>query len=361
MASSGIINQFNEQWRSSPLYQQGLQAVGEPTNGPITLNDQQRKGLLTWMQQNGVQVPQGAEIDPAGNANEDEGWSKHKKWAIPAAAAAASMFIPGVPQALAGIGKSVGSSVSSLGSKAMSGLGIGGGGGSLSNFGLPEGFGVTNEGLIPKPGGSGVTGFLGGLGKKLGGDLAQRFLGGAGAGIAGASQSAAHNRGVALDAELEAALIRQRQQEAYENQLIQRSQDDRDSLTDAFTKSVQANRVLNSTGYQPAMLSQRPGQAPTALPSFGTGAPAPTAQMKSDASALYNQIQPRLTQGSQLPKLAPPQLYQNDPNLMKPGAGEKIGNWLGPALSFAGAYRNPSIGPATPPYNPNDPRNQGQR
>jgi hypothetical protein len=117
MASSGIINQFNEQWRSSPLYQQGLQAVGEPTNGPITLDGNQRKMLLQWMQQQGVQVPQGAEIDPAGNANENEGFGKQlKKWGPIVGGAALTAFgIPGVMPGLIGGG-------------------FGGGGGALAAF-----------------------------------------------------------------------------------------------------------------------------------------------------------------------------------------------------------------------------------
>src|SRR6185503_11825776 len=148
----------------------------------------------------------------------------------------------------------------------------------------------------------GIGGALTGIGKKLGGDLAQRFLGAAGSGLAGASQASANNRGVALDAEMQAAILRQRQQEAYENQLIARSQDDRQSLTDAFTKSVQANKVANSTGYKSPMISQTPGAAPTALPNFGTGMAAPTDRMKGDAQALYDRVQPRLYGGSQLPE-----------------------------------------------------------
>lgn len=354
MGSSSVINQWNEQWRSSPLYQQGLQAVGEPTNGPITLDTNQRKLLQQWLQGQGVQFPKGVEIDPAGNMNEDEGFGKQlKKWGpIVGGGALMAFGIPGLMPGLIG-----GAGAGGAGTAAASGTTFGGAnaagtiGGSLTSglagtnsaLGTASGlFGAgAGTGIGTSMAGGGIGGFLGNIGKKLGGDLAQRFLGSAGAGLAGASQSAANNRGVALDAAMQEALIRQRQQEAYQDQLLGRAAEDRASLTDAFTKSVQADRVMNSTGYQPAALNLVPGGKPSTLPSFGTGFKAPSEQMKSSAQSLYSQVQPRLTQGSQLPALAPPTPYTNDPNLLKPSGGERIGSWLGPALSMAGAYRNP--------------------
>ncbi len=270
------------------------------------------------MQQQGLQVPQGAEIDPAGNANENEGFGKQlKKWGPIVGGAALTAFgIPGVMPGLLGLGGAAAPGIPALGNVNSITSALGGGGGGLS-------------------------GALSGIGKTLGGDLAQRFMGAAGSGLAGASQASANNRGVALDAAMEQERLRQDQTNSYQDQLLRRSVDDRASLTDAFTKSVQANRVANTTGYTPPSLSMVPGQGPSTLPNFGTGMKAPTAQQSSDASALYNQISPRLYQGSQLPALAPPTPYTNDPNLLKAGAGEKIGSWLGPALSVAGAFRNP--------------------
>ena len=344
MGSSNIINQFNDQWRQSPLYQQGLQAVGEPTNGPITLNGGQRDQLLQFMKQHGVQVPQGATIDGAGNANEPEGFGHYaKKYGPIVGGAALTAFgIPGVMPGLLGLGGGAAAapmSLTQLGMNATPGLSSTIGGGVAGAMSGGTGAGV-----------SGIGGFLSGLGKKLGGDFAQRAIGSAGSALAGGSQAAANNRGVALDAEQQAALMRQRQQEAFENQLLQRSQDDRESLTDAFTKSVQADRVANSQGYKPASLNLVPGQGPSQLPSFGTGMAAPSQSLRDSALAMNAQVQPRLTQGSQLPALQQPNYYQNDPKLMHAGAGEKIGSWLGPALSFAGAYRQPAQQPSTDPY-----------
>ena len=170
------------------------------------------------------------------------------------------------------------------------------------------------------------------------GDAISKLLSAAGAGISGATSAAASNRGVQLEAAIAQEKLRQEQQANYEQQLINRSVDDRASGTDAFIKSVQANRVLNSTGYKPAMLEQRPGAGLSALPSFGTGMAAPTEQMRGDASALQNEIAKRLYDGSQLPALERPLPYTNDPELLRAGGGERIGNWLGPLLGGWGNF-----------------------
>jgi hypothetical protein len=342
MGSAPEINQFNEQWRSSPLYAEILRRVGiDPQRQHVQLSDQQREQVKLLLEQNGVQFPNGTEIDAAGNMNENEGFGKQlKKWGpIVAGGAAAAFGIPGLMPGLIGGGAGAGASGAGMN------LGIGGGlqgGSTLGSLGIP-GLGAVAPSAA---GGGGISGFLGGLGKSItkniGGDLAQRLIGGAGAGIAGASQAAANNRGVGLDAAMQEQLIRQAQNRDYQDQLLARSADDRESLSDAFTKSVQANRVMNSTGYKPPMISTVPGQGPSPLPSFGTGFSAPTSQQKGDAQALYNEASKRLYGGSQLPALAPPTPYANDPNLLRAGAGEKIGNWLGPGLSALGAFRNPT-------------------
>lgn len=199
-------------------------------------------------------------------------------------------------------------------------------------------------------GGSVFSRFLGGAGKLFGGskgEIIGNILGGAGRGISGATQASANNRGVALEAELEAERIRQTGKNDYERQLIARSQDDRDSLGDAWLRSNQAHRVLNNTGYTPASISQTPGSPASPIPMFdlGAGTRAPTEGQRSDAQGLYDQVQKRFS-GSQLPPLQPHVPYQNDPKYMNPGGGERIGNWLGPALTIFGQQR-PYIPPDT--------------
>ena len=193
-------------------------------------------------------------------------------------------------------------------------------------------------GLLAKAGGF-IKGLFGRGGNKgTTGDIIRGIMDMGGGAITGATDAAANNRGVQLLAEMEAAKLRNSERDNYERQLISRSEDDRASLGDAFTKSVQAQRVFNSKGYQPGMLSQSPGAAATPLPNLGTGMAAPTDSMKSDAQGLYDEVSKRLMGGSQLPKLEVPDYYKNDPSLLKPGAGERIGNWLGPALTGFSAY-----------------------
>ena len=98
MASSPAINQFNEQLRASPQYAAWMRAQGIDPSKPIRLSDSQRKAFATYLASHGVALPRGAEIDPAGNANEGEGFGKQaKRWGpVVGAAALAAFGIPGV-------------------------------------------------------------------------------------------------------------------------------------------------------------------------------------------------------------------------------------------------------------------------
>lgn len=196
----------------------------------------------------------------------------------------------------------------------------------------------------------GAKKFLGGANRRMGGDLLNTILGAGGAGISGATQAAASNRGTQLDAAMEAERIRQVERDQQERQLIARSQEDRDSLTDAYIKSVIANRNMNARGYQPSSLSL--GGQTRAVPSFGTGMAAPTDVERGDAQSLYDEVSKRLQGGSQLPPLERPAPYQNDPALLRPGAGERIGNWLGPVLGTWGNMNRPPAGPPGSPTQP---------
>lgn len=133
MASDPSINQFNEQWRSSPLYAQGLSSVGANPNGPLHLSDGQRKRLQAFIEQNmGIQFPDGVEVDPAGNMNENEGFGKQlAKWGpIAGAGALAAFGIPGLMPGLIGGG----AAAPALGNVNGITSALGGGGGGMGGI-----------------------------------------------------------------------------------------------------------------------------------------------------------------------------------------------------------------------------------
>lgn len=78
------LDQFNQRLRTNQAYRQFLQSIGVNPDAPIRLSDQQRKQVEAWVRRNVGDIGN-LQIDPAGNVNQDEGWSKHKTWAIPAA------------------------------------------------------------------------------------------------------------------------------------------------------------------------------------------------------------------------------------------------------------------------------------
>ena len=81
MASSANITALNQQLRSSPDYAQWMQANRIDPSGPIRLSDQQRQSFAAYLRTHGWSIPKGAEIDPAGNINENEGFGKQaKRW-----------------------------------------------------------------------------------------------------------------------------------------------------------------------------------------------------------------------------------------------------------------------------------------
>lgn len=84
------IDQFNAQLRANPEYRAFLQSMGANPNGPLHLSDQQRKQAAAWVQQRFGGIGK-LEIDPAGNLNQDEGFSKHWKWIVPAAVGAGTL------------------------------------------------------------------------------------------------------------------------------------------------------------------------------------------------------------------------------------------------------------------------------
>src|SRR5687767_2651501 len=93
------LDRNNDQWRSTPLYREALQAVGANPDGPIRLSESQRQRLHEYVARRGMVLPHGTEFDPAGNVNRDDrGFAESGlgKSLIAAGAIGAAMFIPGV-------------------------------------------------------------------------------------------------------------------------------------------------------------------------------------------------------------------------------------------------------------------------
>jgi hypothetical protein len=100
--SQASIDTFNAQLRGNPEYQAFLRSMGANPSGPLNLSDQQRKMAASWVR-NKYGAVGNLEIDPAGNLNQDEGFSRHKKWMIPAAIGAGTLGL-----GAAGIGPAAG-------------------------------------------------------------------------------------------------------------------------------------------------------------------------------------------------------------------------------------------------------------
>jgi hypothetical protein len=95
------LDQFNQQLRGNPRYQQYLQSLGVNTNvapgQAWRLSDQQRKQAESWVRSNVGDLGD-LEIDISGNANQNEGFGKQlKRYGPIAGGVALSLFgIPGV-------------------------------------------------------------------------------------------------------------------------------------------------------------------------------------------------------------------------------------------------------------------------
>src|SRR5262245_40682227 len=97
--SEAELNQFNVSLRSQPWYQAYFAQRGLDPN-KVKLSDRQQGELETLMAQNGVTVPSGMHIDPAGNLNQKN--TLGRNLAIGAGVGAGAFF--GGPALLSAIG-----------------------------------------------------------------------------------------------------------------------------------------------------------------------------------------------------------------------------------------------------------------
>lgn len=291
-------NDLNIQLKSAPWYQNWLRSQGQDPNR-VKLNDAQRKQLTQIAQQNGVKLPQGVQFDPSGNANNLHGFAGQPGWLkaleIGGAATAGAAF--GGPALLGALGSGGGAGAGAA--TAATGAGLTG----------PSAAGITAASL----GGGGVVGPSAGGFSALSGLLGGKALGAAGTAISAASNSAAHNRGVTLDANLTGDQL-----------AVNRQAEDRTERDDAFKRLQQADYLANRTqGYQAPTLH---GQ-PLYDPGFGYKASTPTEV--SGANGMRDELLKRLQGGSQLPV--------TDVNqFTKPSTAERIGGYAAPAFSVLG-------------------------
>ncbi len=129
------LDQVNQAFRQSPVYQQWMAAHGKPLNGIVKLTDSERNGLGKTLENNGFQLPDGWEIDQGGNIHEETHTGRNVL--IGAAIAAAAFGIPAVlaaaPEAAtgAGLGGVEAGATSGVGSAVASGSLAGGAGAGL--------------------------------------------------------------------------------------------------------------------------------------------------------------------------------------------------------------------------------------
>lgn len=152
------IDQFNLRLRGNPQYQAFLRSMGADPSGPLRLSDSQRRQAAAWVRRNVGDIGD-LEIDPAGNINQDEGFSRHRKWMIPAAIGVGTLGLGAF-----GIGPAAGvfgSSAPAAGSAATGAAGL------VPSSAVPTSLAMQAVPGIASTVGQGVTGAMSGLGSVL--------------------------------------------------------------------------------------------------------------------------------------------------------------------------------------------------
>jgi hypothetical protein len=177
----------------------------------------------------------------------------------------------------------------------------------------------------------GIGSTIGNIAKKTAGGLIGNLLNPnvletASSGVAGATQAAAHNRGVALDAMMQGD----------QNRIVAR-QDRRAEEADLWKKMQAADYIKSGGTPRPTSPTLSANGKPFTQFSFG---PAPISEgNKAMASTLEGQLMDRLKNPLQLSD------YESK---MEPGTMEKIGNWTAPALDILSEIRRARGGNAQP-------------
>lgn len=182
------LNQWNQALRASPIWQQWMrQNVGLDPDGAtrrnIKLSDQQQEALERHLAANGIRIPDGMHIDPAGNLNQKNRLVRNL--AIGAAIGGGALTGLG----LAGIGP-----LSGLGG-AASGAGAAGAGGAAAGGVLPSASIAGLHTAVPATIASqGISSALGTIAPTVaGGAGAAGAARGAGSALAGAGKSVLDN------------------------------------------------------------------------------------------------------------------------------------------------------------------------
>lgn len=175
------LDQWNQQFRASPLYQTFMRQRGLPTDGRVQLTRGQQAELERELARHGLPVPSGMHIDQGGNLNQK---NRLGKVAIGGALAAAATFgIPGVFPGLTSLGGG-GAATGAASSGAASGV--------LPATHLGTGYGLGVGTVAPTVAGLGgaagaTGGFLGGVAGRaakaagpVSGGVANTALGGVG-------------------------------------------------------------------------------------------------------------------------------------------------------------------------------------
>jgi hypothetical protein len=156
-------------------------------------------------------------------------------------------------------------------------------------------------------------------------------IGGIGAGLSGASQASATNRGEQFGGQLDLMRLLMDRDKQYQDMAIARDQEGRTSASDAYKKLLSTAHLLN------------PGPRPQLAGMYSVAPRQASDAEVQGAGALQNEVMQRLLGGNPLPQVDPRQITTNDagvrvdPGLLKSGLLEKIAGIAGPGLMFGAA------------------------
>jgi hypothetical protein len=306
--NDGMINEWNEAWRTSPHYTDIMMSIGVDPTKPIKLTDEQRKIVQSRLEEiAGKPFDKGLEIDPAGNMNQNEGFGKQaKRWGPLAGGIALTLFgIPGV----------------------MPGVLTAGGGAAAGAAGAAGGAGAASAGGGATAGAAGATGAAGGIWGAIRGAL-PAIVGTAGRALASGADASAHNRGVQLDASMEANKLNQQAHRDWYNQMVERETTGRDIRNDSWKALQQGDYVEN---WKPSGQKFSP---------YTRDLVAPSDAVREAGAARAADARSRLT-GYSLPT-PERQGYTLDPKLTHPGVWEQLQGYLGAGLEGVSGIWNPS-------------------